>query len=721
MAMKNKICKIFVILFLICCCGCGADSNKVNRDKAVNPVEEPKYGYLVTEKELDEGSFIVCSNDNVIYYGVNDLTMDSEGNIQPICTIYMVESKDEALPGQLGELYCNANDVDADGQNLYLLELALPGGEKQHTVYRWSIEEKKVANEIKLQVSEDFYPMAFEWVEDGFFLWNSDKVSFFDASGTEQWTLEKEGEILAACANQDNVIVCIRTFDGMDIHTEFQKYDLASGQLQKKWDSLISYDIEKIAYRNEKDLWVANSRNGVSIYHMESDEYEQVVSWMDEGISDIYVKGIEASGEEDLQLAVVKNGARKDSVLQIAYGVLEKASAKQEILLSMPWVEDNIKEAIVKFNKTNPNYKIVIQTRRQDEKYDDYRTNLGRELATDTAADIFLLPQEDYENYWEKGLLFDLAPLLAADDTVQRKDYFEKVWEQYEEGESLYAIPITFSIDTVVSKKDIYAQSGGWTLDEMMDSVAAMPWVTELVGAYSKEAVLKYCCSDIVARMQIEEMKEEELITILEFANQYGADEEKVNEAGKQFYHMLEEENTLLKYVSMSSVSSVALNKALVNGEMNVVGYPATEPVLAYVREGTVMAIRANSEYVDGAWEFLKMLLSEEVQREQSAFPVLKKMLDEQVSEAGVASMDSVTEGIYLDGYLLPVEKPTKEDVVLLKELIDNSVPYPYETEFLLEIICEEATAYFSGQKTAQEVADIIRNRTRLYLDEAGL
>ena len=36
----------------------------------------------------------------------------------------------------------------------------------------------------------------------------------------------------------------------------------------------------------------------------------------------------------------------------------------------------------------------------------------------------------------------------------------------------------------------------------------------------------------------------------------------------------------------------------------------------------------------------------------------------------------------------------------------------------ILQIIDEEAAAYFTGQKTAAEVAKVIQSRVRLYVDE---
>ena len=45
------------------------------------------------------------------------------------------------------------------------------------------------------------------------------------------------------------------------------------------------------------------------------------------------------------------------------------------------------------------------------------------------------------------------------------------------------------------------------------------------------------------------------------------------------------------------------------------------------------------------------------------------------------------------------------------------SATYQYDTD-LMKIITEEAAAYFAGQKSLDETADIIQNRASIYISE---
>lgn len=58
------------------------------------------------------------------------------------------------------------------------------------------------------------------------------------------------------------------------------------------------------------------------------------------------------------------------------------------------------------------------------------------------------------------------------------------------------------------------------------------------------------------------------------------------------------------------------------------------------------------------------------------------------------------------------------EDLQAVFDLYENSVvPASIDTA-ILEIVLEEAQAYFDGDKTAMEVGDILNNRISIYLSE---
>ena len=59
----------------------------------------------------------------------------------------------------------------------------------------------------------------------------------------------------------------------------------------------------------------------------------------------------------------------------------------------------------------------------------------------------------------------------------------------------------------------------------------------------------------------------------------------------------------------------------------------------------------------------------------------------------------------------------TDEDSQKIYDLLNGAVA-GRENYSVTDIITEEAAAYFAGQKSAKEVAEIIQNRVQNYLDE---
>ena len=71
-----------------------------------------------------------------------------------------------------------------------------------------------------------------------------------------------------------------------------------------------------------------------------------------------------------------------------------------------------------------------------------------------------------------------------------------------------------------------------------------------------------------------------------------------------------------------------------------------------------------------------------------------------------------------MNGEQIPLDPMTQEQVDELVEYV-CSVDQPYrDTTDVFNIIQEEIDAFFTGQKGASEVADIIQRRAQVYVDE---
>ena len=60
----------------------------------------------------------------------------------------------------------------------------------------------------------------------------------------------------------------------------------------------------------------------------------------------------------------------------------------------------------------------------------------------------------------------------------------------------------------------------------------------------------------------------------------------------------------------------------------------------------------------------------------------------------------------------------TQEQYDTVKDLIEHTNRIMRYDQSLMEIISDEAGAFFAGEKTAEETAQLIQNRVQLYLAE---
>ena len=158
------------------------------------------------------------------------------------------------------------------------------------------------------------------------------------------------------------------------------------------------------------------------------------------------------------------------------------------------------------------------------------------------------------------------------------------------------------------------------------------------------------------------------------------------------------------------------------------VGYPTDNGNGAVLNIYGGLAISSKCADPEGAWQFVKTMLSDEVQQNQWSFPVTRTAFDKVMADAmkKESYQDENGETIYVDsvGYIGEAEytigELTQEQAdAFLAYVNDATVSGNYDTD-ILNIVTEEAAAFFAGDKTADEVAKLIQNRVTIYLGETS-
>jgi ABC-type glycerol-3-phosphate transport system substrate-binding protein len=127
------------------------------------------------------------------------------------------------------------------------------------------------------------------------------------------------------------------------------------------------------------------------------------------------------------------------------------------------------------------------------------------------------------------------------------------------------------------------------------------------------------------------------------------------------------------------------------------------------------LAIQAKSTVKAEAWKFIAYLLSEEGQslQERQGFSLLKSVNEKQLND--------IQKQVKSGKYKLPDGKAPKvsdEEFTQFKQLISTADNFAVVDGSVISIIGDDSRAFFSGQKSAEEVAKLIQNKATTFLNE---
>ncbi|MDE7287893.1 MAG: extracellular solute-binding protein, partial [Oscillospiraceae bacterium] len=189
---------------------------------------------------------------------------------------------------------------------------------------------------------------------------------------------------------------------------------------------------------------------------------------------------------------------------------------------------------------------------------------------------------------------------------------------------------------------------------------------------------------------------------------------------------MFADEYELMLITYITDFADIFYNEHEIFGEeITAVGFPTFSGLGAAFDVSGGFAISAKSKNQEGAWEFVRSLLTEDYQDGVEELPVrissLEKKAQKNMQEFDPHATRITAIGYMMigtSGYMIEDAKPTQADIDKVKEIINSTKQICRYNYTVTDIVNEEAGAYFSGSKSAEAVAEMIQNRVQNYLDE---
>lgn len=656
------------------------------------------------------------------------LVVDNDGNIHMACSEYPEIDEETGFPS-FDTVNYFLKGYQADGTELYKADISsyIATAEYQYIQHMAADSQNNI------------------YLTDG-----NNKIWIFDRNGNYLFDLVPTGNWINGLGTGKSGAVYVMQYGGMGF--EMQPIDIAARAFGAALKGLPNdFNGNSIQPGTEKEFLLQGS-NMLYEYDKESQTYEQLLNFMDIDINSNNVRNVSVLEDGRIFVYYQDYSNNESEIMLLAKRPASEVVQKEIITYGVFSLDYDVREQIVKFNKNNDKYRINVRDYAENVDYSsetgykDAITRMNNDILTGNAPDMFGLSYGllDMEQLAAKGILDDLSPYLDSSTVLSRDDMVESVLDAYTVNGILCGIPSTFSITTMIAKSSLVGDEAGWTLEELMLVMENMPEGAEIMQYATKAGILNACMSysisDFINWKTGEcSFNSEEFVKVLEFANSFPEDYD-YNEDTPSFVELVREDMLLLQSWSLSSVGEYQVMCKAFGEPITCIGYPTSSGNGSAISGQAVIAISAKSEHKEAAWSFVETCIKEGAVSERYSwgFPIIRSGLEEKFEKAmepnywydenGEIMLDEegnpkeFSQGGYGFGNsneMFEIYSSTQEEVDAVRALIDSTTARANYDSSPMTIIQEEALAYFSGQKTPEDVADVIQSRIQIYVNES--
>lgn len=549
----------------------------------------------------------------------------------------------------------------------------------------------------------------------------------------------------------------------MERSYKFFKLDLATGNLSevnsKDYEWL---DVDRLLHSfngSDGNVYFSTQR-GISKINMENKTVESCFDFSCCGVNRNYLKNLEIADCSEDSFLLCGQYSSSDmftSRFVQKYAIVEFTKADKnphagktiiELYVSDGKIDETLSDAVISFNNTNKKYYIEFSDRynRRDyfssgnisslDEYDSAWLDAESKLSSDLAIDIMngegpdillntsALGQLNNDNY-----LIDLSPFVADLDS---NEYFTNIIDGAKTNEKLYQLPICFSIEGIQTDPKYAGETNvGFTPEEykiflsetlngkdVIESGQAL-YFTKLFNGMS-DSFIKEGKADLSGK-DFSELSE----YVKDNVQQNSLSWNVIQEDDVTSMDFTTAGNRTAYYCNCPGISGYLVKRAQINNGTAILGIPSTDGRGPVFRAKISVAVSANSVNEEACVEFVKILLSNEIQNELAMSDNLtinrdafrqgcSAAIDYFNTEEGAQNLFDYSAGTYVTSHM----KFTDEDTDNLEIIILSCSKIDSPDSSINIILIEEMPAYFSGQKELPEVVAIMQDRIQKVLDE---
>lgn len=563
-----------------------------------------------------------------------------------------------------------------------------------------------------------------------------------DSAGLELYSKE-DGSLLRTVIDDENAgsstpyvlrdgSVVIMAY-GESGNQEFDTLNLDTGDLKTAYTFGADENVTGIFPGTSYDLYLSED-DAVYGLNLDGSDPVKVIDYVN---SDMNITGINelvevSGGSYVAALSDVDGNSEVDLLRPVDSATL---AGRTTITLGCYYLDYNVREQVFAYNKSHDDVRIQILDYSQYDSDDDSAglTRLNTDIASGSAPDIICLSSSmPTSSYISKGIFEDLTSYFEEDEEIGGKEYLTNVLDAFKTDGKMYTIVPSFYAVSVVGKTGDIGDGSDFTIDKVNELVqqkgidSANSFGTTTRDTILYEAI-ELCGSQFVDWDNSScSFNSDDFVRLLEFVNQFPAEiDDSAQEDTSADYR---NGKALFYEDSIGTFDEYVYLRYGVYGEdITMAGFPSTQPSSAAIAPSLQMAVSSSSDNKDVCWEFLREFYLDDYQNSITDYwPVSVSALDALATAAQTPIYYTDENGeqaedhtvIDIGGEEIELPRATSEEtdrVISFLKGLESSVYYDGDVE---NIIVEESAAYFAGQKSAEDVADVIQSRVQIYINE---
>lgn len=395
-------------------------------------------------------------------------------------------------------------------------------------------------------------------------------------------------------------------------------------------------------------------------------------------------------------------------------------------------VDYNIRECLNNYAITHPGITIEFLEGGSWDERDITLNQMYSDITKGEGADMLVLTGEEMYALADKDCLLDLSEILEPENY---QGIYEGILRNGYVGDKMYLLTMSASAECFYVKREAWDKPS-WTLKEFMETVEKLDAVQPLRGAVcTSYAYLgpRMLLVELINNLEGEGfvntktgesfLNGEEFRKVLEFCKKYGGDNQPLGDMYSQNDSQKEllQGNCALLLSAGGSFMEFSHNHAYLGEDYRMVGLPGCGN--GTLNGGKGIAVNKNTDYPELIADIVNMLYSPEYALASHGYmvPLSRDTLIGKVRDAADWSQGQAW--VQLDSRTCEMVDAKPDGTSYLTEYLeylDQIRPRPQDAELspVRNIILEEAAAYFDGERSLNDVIDMMQSRVSLYLAE---